>query len=108
MDIGSHTVDHLELPSLSESSRAQQLSQSRKELEKVVGHPVRWFCYPAGRNDSASAASVAEAGYLLGYTTEGGSVLRADSLTQLPRVRVSGGGSLRQLAASVKAASAAG
>ena len=107
MDIGSHTVDHLELPSLSESSRAQQLTQSRKELEKVVGHPVRWFCYPAGRNDSASAASVAKAGYLLGYTTEGGSVLRADSLTQLPRVRVSGGGSLQQFAAAVKAASAA-
>lgn len=107
MDIGSHTVDHLELPSLSESSRAQQLRQSRKDLEKVVGHPVRWFCYPAGRNDSASAASVARAGYLLGYTTEGGSVLRADSLTQLPRVRISGGGSLQQFAASVKAASAA-
>ncbi len=108
MDIGSHTVDHLELPSLSEASRMQQLSQSRKELEKLVGHPVRWFCYPAGRNDAASAASVAKAGYLLGYTTEGGSVLRADSLTQLPRVRVSGGGSLAQFAASVKAASAAG
>lgn len=107
MDIGSHTVDHLELPSLSASSRAQQLTQSRKELEKVVGHPVRWFCYPAGRNDAASAASVARAGYLLGYTTEGGSVLRADSLTQLPRVRVSGGGSLQQFAASVRAASAA-
>lgn len=108
MDIGSHTVDHLELPSLSESSRAQQLTQSRKELEKVLGHPVRWFCYPAGRNDAASAASVEKAGYLLGYTTEGGSVLQADSLSQLPRVRVSGGGSLQQFAASVKAASAAG
>jgi len=50
---------------------------------------------------------VAKAGYLLGYTTEGGSVLRADSLTQLPRVRVSGGQSLDSFAASVKAASAA-
>lgn len=108
MDIGSHTVDHLELPSLSESSRAQQLTQSRKELEKVLGHPVRWFCYPADRNDAALASSVEKAGYLLGYTTEGGSVLQADSLSQLPRVRVSGGGSLQQFAASVKAASAAG
>ena len=107
MDIGSHTVDHLELPSLDDASRAQQLTQSRATLEKLLGHPVRWFCYPAGRNDSASAASVAKAGYLLGYTTEGGSVLRADSLTQLPRVRVSGGQSLDSFAASVKAASAA-
>ena len=107
MDIGSHTVDHLELPSLDDASRAQQLTQSRATLEKLLGHPVRWFCYPAGRNDGASAASVAKAGYLPGYTTEGGSVLRADSLTQLPRVRVSGGQSLDSFAASVKAASAA-
>lgn len=107
MDIGSHTVDHLELPSLDESSRMQQLRSSRATLEKLLGHPVRWFCYPAGRNDSASAASVGKAGYLLGYTTEGGSVLRADSLTQLPRVRVSGGQSLDSFGASVRAASAA-
>lgn len=107
MDIGSHTVDHLELPSLDEASRMQQLRTSRSTLEKLLGHPVRWFCYPAGRNDSASAASVAKAGYLLGFTTEGGSVLRADALTQLPRVRVSGGQSLDSFAASVRAASAA-
>lgn len=107
MDIGSHTVDHLELPSLDEASRMQQLRTSRSALEKLLGHPVRWFCYPAGRNDTASAASVAKAGYLLGYTTEGGSVLRADALTQLPRVRVSGGQSLSSFAASVRAASAA-
>lgn len=107
MDIGSHTVDHLELPSLDEASRMQQLRTSRSTLEKLLGHPVRWFCYPAGRNDAASAASVAKAGYLLGYTTEGGSVLTADALTQLPRVRVSGGQSLDSFAASVRAASAA-
>lgn len=107
MDIGSHTVDHLELPSLDEASRMQQLRTSRSTLEKLLGHPVRWFCYPAGRNDGASAASVSRAGYLLGFTTEGGSVLRADSLTQLPRVRVSGGQSLDSFAASVRAASAA-
>ncbi len=107
MDIGSHTVDHLELPSLDDASRAQQLTASRGTLERLLGHPVRWFCYPAGRNDGASAAAVARAGYLLGYTTEGGSVLRADSLTRLPRVRVSGGQSLDSFAGSVAAASAA-
>lgn len=107
MDIGSHTVSHLELPSLDAATRAQQLTQSRKALEALLGHPVRWFCYPAGRNDSASAAAVGDAGYLLAYTTEAGSVLRADSLTQLPRVRVSGGQSLDSFAAAVRAASSA-
>ena len=32
---------------------------SAMTLSALLGHPVRWFCYPAGRNDSASAASVA-------------------------------------------------
>jgi peptidoglycan/xylan/chitin deacetylase (PgdA/CDA1 family) len=107
MDIGSHTVDHLELPTLAPAARARQLRQSRATLETLLGHPVRWFCYPVGRNDSASAAAVADAGYLLAYTTEGGSVLRADSLTQLPRVRVSGGQSLDSFASAMRAASAA-
>jgi peptidoglycan/xylan/chitin deacetylase (PgdA/CDA1 family) len=89
------------------SSSARQLRQSRQTLEKLLGHPVRWFCYPVGRNDTASAAAVAGAGYLLAYTTEGGSVLRADSLMQLPRVRVSGGQSLDSFAAAMRAASAA-
>jgi peptidoglycan/xylan/chitin deacetylase (PgdA/CDA1 family) len=107
MDIGSHTVDHLELPSLDAATRTRQLAQSRKALEDLLGHPVRWFCYPAGRNDRASATAVGDAGYLLAYTTEGGSALRADALTQLPRVRVSGGQSLDSFATTMRAASAA-
>ncbi len=107
MDIGSHTIDHLALPRRDPSARARQLRQSRQTLEKLLGHPVRWFCYPVGRNDSASAAAAADAGYLLGYTTEGGSVLRADSLTQRPRVRVSGEQSLDSFASAMRAASAA-
>jgi peptidoglycan/xylan/chitin deacetylase (PgdA/CDA1 family) len=107
MDIGSHTVEHLELPSLDPATRARQLSASRAALETLLGHPVRWFCYPAGRNDAASARAVADAGYLLAYTTAGGSVLRSGALTRLPRVRVAGEASLDAFATSVRAASAA-
>ena len=105
MDLGSHTVAHTELPGMGSTDRAQSLAQSRATLEKGLGHPVRWFCYPAGRNDSASAQAVAKAGYLLAYTTEGGSTLRSDQRETLPRVRVSGGESLSSFGASVTAAS---
>jgi hypothetical protein len=105
MDLGSHTVAHTELPGMTASDRAQSLSQSRTTLEKGLGHPVRWFCYPAGRNDSASATAVARAGYLMAYTTEAGSTLRADQRETLPRVRVPGQGSVAAFGASVRAAS---
>ena len=88
-----------------ETDSTELTPQSRATLEKGLGHPVRWFCYPAGRNDSASAAAVAKAGYLMAYTTEGGSTLRADQRETLPRVRVPGQGSVAAVGASVRAAS---
>jgi len=106
MDIGSHTVAHTELPSLSSSQRTEALRASRSTLEKGLGHPVRWFCYPAGRHDPTSANAVDAAGYLLAYTTDAGSTLRSDQRAVLPRVRVSGGQSLSSFAASMTAASA--
>jgi peptidoglycan/xylan/chitin deacetylase (PgdA/CDA1 family) len=107
MDIGSHTVEHLELPSLADADRARQLTESRRTLERGLRRPVYWFCYPAGRNDAASAAAVGRAGYLLAYTTEPGSELRAADRLLLPRVRVRGEGDLAEFAGTVRAASGA-
>lgn len=105
MDVGSHTVGHTELPSQGSGSRHTDLVTSRAILEKGLGHPVRWFCYPAGRYDDAAAAAVTDAGYLLAYTTQPGSVLNANSRATLPRVRVRGQGSLDEFARSMRAAS---
>lgn len=105
MDVGSHTVGHTELPSQASASRRTELVSSRATLEKGLGHPVRWFCYPAGRYDDVSVAAVKDAGYLLAYTTQPGSVLNADARAALPRVRVRGQGSLDEFAQSMRAAS---
>jgi peptidoglycan/xylan/chitin deacetylase (PgdA/CDA1 family) len=107
MDIGSHTADHVELPGLDAAGRAAQLRTSRRTLERGLGHPVPWFCYPAGRHDEASVRSVEDAGYLLAYTTEPGSTLSTARRAELPRVRVAGGESLDAFAAAVEAASGA-
>lgn len=105
MDIGSHTLDHTELPSAGAAERARQLSESRSALEKGLGHPVYWFCYPAGRYDDASARAVRDAGYLLAYTTQPGSVLEPAARATLPRVRISGGTSIAGFAQEIEAAS---
>ena len=60
MDVGSHTVGHVELPGQSADGKRFQLERSKRDLEKHLGHPVYWFCYPAGRFDaSACGASLA-------------------------------------------------
>ena len=98
-DIGSHTVAHTEIPSLSEADAMQTLRDSRRTLERHLGHPVQWFCYPAGRVDDKSVRWVAAAGYVLATTTQEGDTLSAQDPLRLQRVRVANDTGVRGLAA---------
>ena len=97
-DIGSHTVAHTELPEMTPEAALKTLRASRFTLEKRLGHPVQWFCYPAGSVDAASVALVKEAGYVLATTTESGDVHSAANPLQLSRVRISNSTGVRGLA----------
>ncbi len=88
-DIGSHTVDHMSLPTLSDSQIHHELGHSRAILEHRLGHPVQWFCYPAGRFNDRVVAAVRAAGYVLATTTVGGVEQSAEHPLRLRRVRVS-------------------
>ncbi len=71
--IGSHTVHHLRLPSISPAQARLEVSQSRGTLERHLGRPVPWFAYPDGATDPAVVQLVHQAGYLLAFTTQRGS-----------------------------------
>ncbi len=88
IEIGSHTVDHLELPTLSDTAATRQLVDSRRFLEQGLGHPVQWFCYPAGRFDRRSERLVRAAGYVLAVTTQPGADQQLGDPLALHRVRV--------------------
>ena len=100
-DIGSHTVSHRELPSLSHDEALKQLRQSRFALEHHLRHPVQWFCYPAGRLDASSVELVREAGYVLATTTQSGVEHSASDPLRLTRVRISNSTGVRGLAAAL-------
>jgi peptidoglycan/xylan/chitin deacetylase (PgdA/CDA1 family) len=104
MDIGSHTVDHVDLPGLSALDLRHELVDSRRQLERRLGHPVYWFAYPAGAWDAASAVEVRRAGYLLAFTTATGPDLSGDALLSEPRVRIRGDESLATFAGELAAA----
>jgi len=100
-DIGSHTVAHTEIPSMTPEAGLKTLRASRFALEKHLAHPVQWFCYPAGSVDPASVELVKKAGYVLATTTKSGDVHSAADPLQLSRIRISNNTGVRGLAAAL-------
>jgi len=88
VEIGSHTVHHAELPSLSDPMALQELIQSRRALEQHLHHPVQWFAYPAGKFNARSEELVRQAGYVLAVTTQPGSAQSARAPFALHRYEV--------------------
>jgi len=70
--IGSHTVHHRNLTTLSPAQVWLELTQSRGTLQKHLGVPVNWFSYPVGAEDPAVVRLVRRAGYLLAVTEQSG------------------------------------
>lgn len=68
-EIGGHTWDHAVLPGLPLDNAFDQISRNKTWLEQVIGAPVRGFCYPRGKLDSATTALVKKAGYSYARTT---------------------------------------
>ncbi len=63
MEIGSHTVTHAQLDTLSGKALAHELRTSKAVLEDALGHPVRHLAYPHGYNSPRVRAESARAGY---------------------------------------------
>lgn len=98
VEIGSHTVDHLDLTTLSLPAARYQLVQSRRELANKLRHPVDSFSYPGGKFNSQVVELVREAGYRSAVTTlYGWATSQVDPLA-LPRVRIHGSTTLAEFA----------
>jgi peptidoglycan/xylan/chitin deacetylase (PgdA/CDA1 family) len=88
MDIGAHTRNHVPLAAVSVAEMTEQIAGSRRDLERVVGHPVQWFAYPFGSFNDAVVAELRRAGYVLAVTTEGGTRESSQSPLTMPRIHV--------------------
>jgi peptidoglycan/xylan/chitin deacetylase (PgdA/CDA1 family) len=88
MDIGAHTRNHVPLAKVSATEMTEQISGSRRDLERVVGHPVQWFAYPFGSFDDAVVAAVRKAGFALAVTTQGGTSESSQAPLRMPRIHI--------------------
>ena len=63
MEIGSHTVNHVFLPNLSEKDLYYELEESKKQLEDIVQKPITSLSLPGGRVNGKIRHAAQNTGY---------------------------------------------
>ena len=89
--IGAHTVTHSVLSQLSAAEQRDEIEQSKRTLEELLGQPVLRFAYPYGAATTYTRDSIAlvrDAGFQLACATQASVVSRGHDRFQLPRFQV--------------------
>ena len=95
MEIGAHTVHHVDLTTLPAEQSAHEVSASAASLRRWLNADVTSFAYPAGQFNARVLSTVRETAFLNAVTTQPGDV-QADSRSyELPRYRIERGSGLR-------------
>lgn len=71
-EIASHTLSHPVLVHLDDAELEREVVNSKRELERWLGAPVRGFSYPNGDHDERVRRCAAQAGYRWACTTLAG------------------------------------
>ncbi len=68
VEIGSHTVSHPSLPSLTKEEQLQELGGSKSLLEELLGKKINLICYPYGAYNQQVEILAKQVGYQYGFT----------------------------------------
>lgn len=99
--IGAHTMDHPHLTDLAPEKALNQIMESKVALEKGLGLPVKYFCYPYGSHNADIKKMVEDCGYEAATTTRQGLNHISDDVFALKRIYVTGHMSLQRFAREV-------
>ena len=88
IEVGAHTVTHPPLPELALSAQAEEIRQSKRILEELLGRSVTHFAYPHGHHEPDTVSLVLESGFSAACTTASGMVTKHSDCLALPRVQV--------------------
>lgn len=92
--IGAHTMDHVALARYPRTSALWEMSESKRQLQEVLGHPVVEFAYPYGSFNGYLAGRARAMGFESAASTLPGAWHQPGELWWLNRQRVSGWTSL--------------
>ena len=90
MEIGSHSLDHIDLYRKPRSVQTTELAGSKAMIEARIGTPVTSFCYPSGHYDAQTISVLRSSGYLAATTEIQGVYQSTTDLYELRRIRVRG------------------
>lgn len=91
IEIGSHTLTHPVLSSLSYDAQKQELLKSKQILEEITNKQIKYFAYPYGGNSDINNISiqlVKECGYLCACANVPGFIRKDSNIFSLPRFLV--------------------
>lgn len=95
IEIGCHTSHHMILKNqLSEFTLQEEISNSKKEIENVLSHPIHALAYPSGVWSKKITECVHNAGYKMAFATKGGSF---NSIFSIPRMGIDSFGKIESL-----------
>jgi len=69
-EIGAHTMTHPRLTKVNEREAFNEIIDSKKYLENLIGEKVRCFCYPGGKYNEQIIELVRKAGFYYSRTME--------------------------------------
>jgi peptidoglycan/xylan/chitin deacetylase (PgdA/CDA1 family) len=68
--IGGHTSSHVHLPQVDTATARREISESKKQMEEVLGTAVTIFAYPYGESTPDTEALVRDAGFEAAFATD--------------------------------------
>lgn len=89
-EIGSHTVDHVNLAKIPPEKALYELQQSKEDIKKYLNYDATSFCYPVGGFNSQVLEYVQECGYTMATTELPGMANQNQDHLLLKRIRVDG------------------
>jgi len=70
-EVGSHSMNHFDLKTISYEQQRNEIVESRELLEKLLGVPVKTFAYPFGSRNASAYDYVHFAKYIAAMGAEG-------------------------------------
>jgi peptidoglycan/xylan/chitin deacetylase (PgdA/CDA1 family) len=93
VEIGSHSVTHPILSSITDEESWSELTASRTQIEEGLGRKITSFCFPNGKAGDyrpSQVRQVKDAGYECAVVTRSGMVGQRANPYELPRIGISG------------------
>lgn len=101
-EIGSHTVSHPDLTTVSDGRVRYELDRSRSDLERITGREIDFFAYPFGAYNSRVIGLVQGSGYEGAVAAWGGKRWNPEKRWVQPRIEIGGTLGVGQVVAYVE------